>query len=56
MVKFDPLIFAALCLLQSLGIDSFNIDVGKAVVFNAPAQSEYFGYSVALHSYRNSKW
>jgi len=56
MVKFDAFIFAALCLLQSLGIDSFNIDVGKAVVFDAPDKSEYFGYSVALHSHGSLKW
>ena len=44
------------CLLQSFGAFGFNIDLKSAVVFDGPLKSKYFGYSVALHSDRNTYW
>ncbi|XP_068748526.1 integrin alpha-5-like isoform X2 [Montipora capricornis] len=48
------------CLLLSfsLGTYGFNLDVKMASILSPPpaSQSEYFGYSVALHSYRNRYW
>lgn len=46
----------ACCLLQSLVIYGFNIDIKKPVIFSGPPGSEYFGYSVALHSNSGTYW
>ena len=43
-------------LLQSLGIYGFNLDIASPKVFDGPPKSEYFGYSVALHSQQNKFW
>lgn len=43
-------------LLQSLGIYGFNLDTASPKVFDGPPKSEYFGYSVALHSRQNKFW
>ena len=50
------LLVALACLLQSIGICGFNIDIGSAVVFDGPGESEYFGFSVALHSQQSRHW
>ena len=50
------LLAALVCLLQSVGICGFNVDLGSAVVFNGTGESEYFGFSVALHSQLNKRW
>ena len=50
------LLTALVCLLQSVGIGGFNVDIGSAVVFDAPEGSGYFGFSVALHSQQNRHW
>lgn len=56
-MEFEALLTALLCVLQlSLGIYGFNVDIGSAVVYDGPAKSEYFGYSVALHSHQNKFW
>ena len=56
-MEFDLLFrIVACCFLQSLVIYGFNIDIKKPVIFSGPRGSEYFGYSVALHSDRGFNW
>ncbi|KAM7448506.1 integrin [Porites harrisoni] len=56
-MEFDLLFrIVACCFLQSLVIYGFNIDIKKPVIFSGPQGSEYFGYSVALHSDRSFHW
>ncbi|XP_078376335.1 integrin alpha-8-like isoform X2 [Oculina patagonica] len=50
------LLIAFICLLECVGIYCFNVDIGSAEVFDGPVGSEYFGYSVALHSHQNKYW
>ncbi|CAH3193756.1 unnamed protein product [Porites evermanni] len=56
-MEFDLLFrIVACCFLQSLVIYGFNIDIKKPVIFSGPKGSEYFGYSVALHSQGSLYW
>ena len=56
-MEFDLLFrIVACCFLQSLVIYGFNIDIKKPVIFSGPQGSEYFGYSVALHSQGSLYW
>lgn len=35
---------------------AFNLDVKSPVIYDGPAESDFFGYTVATHSYNGQKW
>lgn len=35
---------------------AFNLDVKSPVIYDGPAESDLFGYTVATHSYNGQKW
>ncbi|EDO49372.1 predicted protein [Nematostella vectensis] len=34
----------------------FNVDISEPIVFRSQAKNDYFGFTVALHSYGDDKW
>ncbi|XP_067022705.1 integrin alpha-9-like isoform X1 [Acropora muricata] len=54
---FTSIIFL-LVLSLSLPSYGFNLDLESALIFSPPpgSESKYFGYSVALHSFRDKYW
>lgn len=55
-MEFRTFLALLIFLWQSLGIYGFNLDTAYPEVFDGPPMSEYFGYSVALHSQQNKYW
>ncbi|KAK2570114.1 Integrin alpha-4 [Acropora cervicornis] len=51
-------IICLLVLSSSLPSYGFNLDLESALIFSPPpgSESKYFGYSVALHSFRDKYW
>ena len=51
-------IICLLVLSSSLASYGFNLDLESALIFSPPpgSESKYFGYSVALHSFRDKYW
>ncbi|XP_022797417.1 integrin alpha-9-like isoform X2 [Stylophora pistillata] len=55
-MEFRTFLALLIFLWQSFGIYGFNLDTASPEVFDGPPMSEYFGYSVALHSQQNKYW
>ena len=48
------IIFSFILILEKASC--FNLDIKSAVVYEGPADSDLFGYTVATHSYNGRKW